>query len=106
MATQICGFRYKNNIIKMALKNQDGNYLKIVDVFFNKSDNNVNITYHLYKTKDERIELSDFQIFKSIVYIVNNFILYFDGSISLDEQLIRDAYLTLKNNGFEDWIDV
>ena len=93
----------------MALINTNGNYLKVISVNFSiYNDININgITYNIYKDQDARVNgLEEFETIKENNLAILNLNLYSGTDVSDKDILLRSAYLTLKNNGFEDWIDV
>lgn len=89
----------------MALKNNEGNYLKIDNVYiFNEK---IIIEYSIFADTETRVwGLKTFQ--KAItdrIIIEDNFIFNQDFSKNQISNLKCGGYLTLKANGFADWID-
>jgi len=89
----------------MALKNNEGNYLKIDNVYiFNEK---IIIEYSIFADTETRLwGLKTFQkALTDRIIIEDNFIFNQDFTKNQISNLKCGRYLKLKANGFSDWID-
>ena len=96
----------------MALKNENGNYLKIDGINFHKSSNNSNITIRTSLWESEELRQNPTQFAKAVdkSYHADSDILDIDGgacdaSKTLGDNLTTLGYAFLKANGFGEWVD-
>ncbi len=90
----------------MALLNTNGNYLKVNRIFVD--ENFSKICYSIYKDITQRtngIDPNGFDRTLELVLTPDIFIFSQDNSKSTLNNLKTGSYLTLKANGFNDWID-
>jgi len=92
----------------MALKNTDGNYLKIKEVTIANDDTEqvvVKISYNIYSTENSRINgVSGFEaeLYEEKFYTDFNFVT--DQGTAIDN-FLTGGYNTLKNNDYSGWLD-
>jgi len=92
----------------MAFKNTNDNYLKIdrIIVDINTNYSFAIIEYKIYENENLRINgLGQFDNTINERFDTQNFIFSQDDNKSSKDNLLTGAYLTLKSNGFENWID-
>lgn len=91
----------------MALKNSEGNYLKITDVHGNlDKDDHYMIIGSLYQNENVRNEPSKFDKINDQHFMMeNSYEVPVDPNKSLRANIITNAYNYLKNNELSNWID-
>jgi len=88
----------------MAIKNTNGNYLKIKNIQIDRLENYY-IWYDIFESENVRNNgLSEYE--KTIESFIETTDFTFNtNKSSSKENLLTGGYLTLKQNGFNDWTD-
>ena len=93
----------------MAIKNQDGNYLKIVDVniMYNENNSNINIRSEIFQSEEKRVSgLTSFETTEIAIDVLDNFEFDENTKPTFNENLLTNAYLSLKaTDKYSTWID-
>ena len=94
----------------MALKNENGNYLRIsnMDIIMRRDSNPmVNLKLNLYESEEKRYGLGQFDKPVSSNFMVDEDILSINGDSSktLNNNIITQGYEYLKENDYNGWID-
>ena len=91
----------------MALKNENENYLKIINVKQNVNKKHGTISYMIWKDKEIRENPGDFDKPKEKVIKISDNLLNNTPDITktIKDNLLTLGYEYLKQNGFSDWVD-